>query len=431
MQEALRPLRFVAKIVGIAPYTFIMNTENGEVTVNISWKYNRRSVVWSLLLLTVGTASALYKITQNSIKHLESVTRLVSTSLVIACVYVSGLVPIFLGLTTYRKGMLKLVKILSTLDKCLIRHSDNMNKEHEAKILTFLMCFIVLIIAMHGLIIFSWKNYGILSGLILCFADLTWLINDISIVITVMLLKERLSIMNKNIETILIAELYRYNVANKSNSRVARSRMHRLLTASRLGHVSEFVEQRSILHHDVQNSVLTVKAVSSCHQQKIIAIIATYRKIYQRLYDVCCLINSMHGLSLLLSTISHTLRFISEVYHAIYFLIIPYSSISGRDSKTEIMLLIICSLITSIRMISIPFACHKTCEEYQKCIDIIQELLLRSDQKDITSNLKLFSSQLENNRIEFTAYGFFVVNLSLLTTLMGVTVTYVILFIQS
>jgi hypothetical protein len=111
-------------------------------------------------------------------------------------------------------------------------------------------------------------------------------------------------------------------------------------------------------------------------------------------------------------------------------MVMPYSRKSGFVTRQEVIPFLASSLITALRIITITLPCQKTSEEYQECIDNIQELLLSADQKDVARQLKLFSNQLQNNRIEFTASGFFVVNLSLLTTLTGVTVTFVILLIQ-
>jgi uncharacterized membrane protein YvbJ len=107
-----------------------------------------------------------------------------------------------------------------------------------------------------------------------------------------------------------------------------------------------------------------------------------------------------------------------------------YGKKKGFVAKEEVVIFSISSLIIVVRVILLALSCQKTYEEQMKCVDNVEELLLRSDQQDVTSQLKLMANQLQNNRIEFTAYGFFVVNLSLLATLTGVTVTYVILLIQ-
>jgi hypothetical protein len=111
-------------------------------------------------------------------------------------------------------------------------------------------------------------------------------------------------------------------------------------------------------------------------------------------------------------------------------MVMPYSNKRGLVSNQEVIPFLVSSVMTAASIIAVTLPCQKTSDEYQKCIDNIQEVLLRTDQKDAVRQLRLFSNQLQNNRIEFTAHGFFVVNFSLLTTLTGVTVTYIILLVQ-
>lgn len=131
-----------------------------------------------------------------------------------------------------------------------------------------------------------------------------------------------------------------------------------------------------------------------------------------------------------LSIVCHTICLVSDVNNTVHLLIMSYGKKKGFVAKEEVVIFSISSLIIVVRVILLALSCQKTYEEQMKCVDNVEELLLRSDQQDVTSQLKLMANQLQNNRIEFTAYGFFVVNLSLLATLTGVTVTYVILLIQ-
>jgi hypothetical protein len=108
----------------------------------------------------------------------------------------------------------------------------------------------------------------------------------------------------------------------------------------------------------------------------------------------------------------------------------PYKRGGEFVSDEAVIPLLLFSLIAAFSIIAITLSCQKTSEEYQECVDSVQELLLRANQKDVVTQLRLFCNQLENNRIKFTACEFFAVDLSLLTTLTGVTVTYVILLVQ-
>jgi hypothetical protein len=425
IQGAFRHVQSVAKLLGLAPYAFITNTRNGEETIDTSWKYNSSSIIWSLVLLAVEIVAILCRIASSFMQKPESVSSLFTTSIQFTLVHTSGLVPIILGLTTNKTKMVQLVKKLSAVDKDLIQYSDIYNRR-KRRILISLVACVMFIIPTYGSFVYFWESDGILGGVLLSLADFTWFINDVVTVNAVMLLRDRLLVLRKRLGSIFVAEL----CCCETRDNIKMNRMYQVLTASHAGSIYQFERLPSHLQHrNIQNSVLFQRVISD-NPSKVAVRIITLRKIYHKLHDICCLINSMYGFTLFLSTVSHIVCFVSDVYNAIHLLIMPYGNKKGCVSKEHVALFSISSLITAIRVILLALPCQKTCEEQQKCIDNVHELLLRSDQKCVTSQLKLLVNQLQNNGIVFTAYGFFVMDLSLLTTLTGVTVTYVILLIQ-
>jgi hypothetical protein len=426
VQGACRAVLSVAKVLGLAPYTFITNTRTGEETIDASWKYNRSNIIWSLLLLTVQIMATLYRIASSFVQKPESVSSLFTTSIQFTLVHISGLVPITLGLTTNRTKMVQLVNKLSTVDKDLIHPSDNVYNRHKTRILISLVFCMLFIIPIYGSFVYFWESGGVLGGVLLSLADVTCFISDVVTVNAVMLLRDRLLVLRKRLGSAFVAEF----CCCETSDNIKMNRIYQVLTASHAGSISKYERLPFYLQHrNTQDSVLFQRVISD-NQSKVAVKIITSRKIYHKLYDICCLINSMYGFTLFLSTVCLIVCFVSDVYNAIHLLIMPYSNKEGLVSKEEVVLFSISSLITAIRAILLTLPCQKTCEEQQKCVDTVQELLLRSDHKYVTLQLKLLVSQLQNNRIEFTAYGFFFVNLSLLTTLTGVTVTYIILLIQ-
>jgi len=265
-----------------------------------------------------------------------------------------------------------------------------------------------------------------MGGILLGIADFTWLMNDAMTVIAVMMLRGRLLVLRKGLGCGFLPELRRCETSDN----IKMNRMKQVLTATRVGIIPKLERIRcDVQHRGTQNSV-SVHRVISDNQRKVAVRIIALRKIYYKLYDICCLINSMYGLTLFLSTVCHTVCLVSDVYNAIVLLKMPYGKKKGFVAKEEFVMFSVSSLITAVRVILLALPCQKTCEEQLKCVDNVEEILLRSDQKDVKSQLKLMANLFQNNRIEFTAYGFFVVNLSLLATLTGVTVTYIILLIQ-
>jgi hypothetical protein len=427
IQEAFKHLHSVAKLLGLAPYTFITDTRTGEVTINTSWKYNSWSIIWSLLLLAVHILATVYRIASSFIQKPESVSSLFTNSIQFTLVHIAGLLPIILGLTMNKRKVVQLVQILSSVDKDLIHYSDNIYSKRKARIFISLIFCTIFIISTYGSFVYFWESDGILSGVLLGIADFTWFMNDAVTVITVVMLRERLLLLRKGFSSSFLPELR----CCETSDNIKMNRKDQVLTATHAGGIPKFERLLFRLQYrDTQNLAL-VHRVMSDNQSKFAVRILDLRKIYHKLYDICCLINSMYGFTLFLSIACLTVSFVSDVCNGINLLIIPYSKVKRFVAKEEeVVIFVISSLITVIRVILIALPCQKACEEQLKCVDNVEELLLRSNQKYVTSQLKVMANQLQSNRIEFTAYGFFVVNMSLLATLTGVTVTYIILLVQ-
>jgi hypothetical protein len=61
----------------------------------------------------------------------------------------------------------------------------------------------------------------------------------------------------------------------------------------------------------------------------------------------------------------------------------------------------------------------------------VETLLLQNPLRgDLLEQLKLFSHQISNDKIEFSAAGFFIINLSLLCTFTASVTTYIVILIQ-
>ena len=70
-------------------------------------------------------------------------------------------------------------------------------------------------------------------------------------------------------------------------------------------------------------------------------------------------------------------------------------------------------------------------EEARRTGPVVHKLLLRQTLlRDISTELQLFSIQLLSNKVEFSAAGFFPVNLSLVYSMVGAATTYIIILLQ-
>jgi len=83
------------------------------------------------------------------------------------------------------------------------------------------------------------------------------------------------------------------------------------------------------------------------------------------------------------------------------------------------------------RILSITASCFAAGEEARRTGTVVQKLLLRQSLlRDTSTQLQLFSLQLLINKVEFSAGGFFPVNLSLACSMVGAATTYIIILLQ-
>jgi hypothetical protein len=129
---------------------------------------------------------------------------------------------------------------------------------------------------------------------------------------------------------------------------------------------------------------------------------------------------------------AYTVCIIGDAYATCCILITAYR---GHEliSIPKVTTAILWVIASTWKVFSIVFASYRANSEFRKTISEIQKLILRTRltaDTRLQEQLELFTTQLVNNKIEFTAYGFFTVNFKLLRTLVYTVTTYIILLVQ-
>jgi hypothetical protein len=192
-----------------------------------------------------------------------------------------------------------------------------------------------------------------------------------------------------------------------------------------IGHVST----RRILANvgDIsQDNVIQNKFTKVCNLLKM-------RRIYGQIYETVDYVNSIYGLSMLLECVRNILAVIVNIFQITTILRNPteQSNIYGRPSYV-ITLFGACWVVIFIsREAAITFSCHMATSEAKKIQDNVQLILLHQNiRRETLEQLKLFSTQLTVNAIKFTAFGFFTLSLSTLSTFIASVITYIIVLEQ-
>jgi gustatory receptor len=164
--------------------------------------------------------------------------------------------------------------------------------------------------------------------------------------------------------------------------------------------------------------------------------IHTLRQTYSDLYDITESINGIYGYQVTLELAYDFLSFVSHLYYALE-AIWNLRKTKERNLRSEekIILEVVSSMCwvtqTVVRILSITASCFAAGEEARRTGTVVHKLLLRQSLlRDTATELQMFSIQLQSNKVEFSAGGFFPVNLSLAYSMVGAATTYIIILIQ-
>jgi gustatory receptor len=164
--------------------------------------------------------------------------------------------------------------------------------------------------------------------------------------------------------------------------------------------------------------------------------IHTFRQTYSDLYDITESINGIYGYHLTFELAYDFVSFVSYLYYALEVITNTWKT-GDRNLRGEesIMLEVASSLCWAtqnlLRILSITASCFAAGDEARRTGTVVHKLLLRQTLlRDTSTELQLFSTQLLSNKVEFSAGGFFPINLSLVYSMVGAATTYIIILIQ-
>jgi hypothetical protein len=268
-----------------------------------------------------------------------------------------------------------------------------------------------------------WTTDNVVAEFVLVLSHATWLVNDLQYLNLLVILKERLVAVNEKLRSVCINGSY--NVGKfKLSTQPVNGRISGNVSQPEFGIHSDFARQ------SVQRSV-TSRASFGHNMSEIASQILIFRQHYNALYEVCDLINSMHGCTILFNWSVHTVSFIVDLYFVSVSCIFP--SASGRILSCTMVNVppVLWNVLILIRVSVIAASCQRASDEHQRCLSNVQELQLEYyTEEDTVIQLESFSDQLVNNKIEFTACGIFPMNLSVLRSVAGLVIQYLIVLFQ-
>jgi hypothetical protein len=423
IRDAFRAVHILSQMAGLAPYNFATNPCNKSETIDISWKKNFTSFMWSLAMLSIQAVGFVYILSSNFTQNPNSVLELVFKTLQFPLINATGLAALILSMSINRKKMLMIIEKLSITDKCIFQKDHTVYEKHKRVFTIVLIISVLYHITLHTINTYFYPSSHInyYYSVSICLCDLVWAANDSSYVNAVEILAQNLMAMNKQLDAILVTQTH----SSYSSDRHTRPEVFRSFRVADELH-TQYV--RGPINFD-RNNVFR-RSVSDVTSGRISARVLELRICYNNLYHISHLINSVHGFTLLMGFTAYTVCTIADVYGMCCILVTPYRE-HEPISTPKITISILWTIASVLKTFCIVFASERAKSEHKKTVHKIQKLILYvGENGDVREQLESFSNQLANNRIEFTACGVFGVNFKLVRSFVCTVVTYVIVLVQ-
>ena len=422
IRDAFKSVHILSQLVGLAPYKFLTNPCNKGETIDISWKTNFTSFMWSLVMLSTQAVGFVYVLSSNFIQNSNSLPELVAKTLQFPLINATGLAALALSISINRKKMLMIIEKLSITGKCIFQEDHTVYKKHNRVFTIVLIISALYHITLHSINTYfhpsSHINYY--YSISICFCDFVWAVNDLGYVNAVEILAQNLMAMNNQLDAIFVTQ-------SRSSPSSDRHTRPEVFCSFRLAGELHTQDVRAPINFDRKNCFPTsISDVTS----RISARVLELRICYNNLYHICHFINSMYGLTVLMGFTAYTACTICDVYSTCSILVTPFRE-HEPISTSMITITMLWTIASVLKTFCIVFASERAESEHKKAVHKIQKLILYvGENGDVREQLELFSIQLANNRIEFTACGVFSVNFKLVRSLVYTVVTYVIVLVQ-
>ncbi|PNF33534.1 hypothetical protein B7P43_G17410 [Cryptotermes secundus] len=270
-----------------------------------------------------------------------------------------------------------------------------------------------------------WVGDDVFAGVVVALAHVTWQINDLQYLNLVMILKHRLKAMNEKFISVSIMDYF-------SNGDLKIPTKPIIRYSNRVSEItSNHVTGARIAFTPRSFETVMAPEISSRNKFGFASVILTFREHYSSVYEICCLVNSVNGCTLLLSWLLFIVSVSINLYHVAVLFMFPSASDNTPHSTIKNITFILWNVLTLMRIFVVALSCQWASDECQRCMNSVQEMLLEHcTEEDALTQLESFSVQLVNNKIEFTVCGTFPMNLSVLCTVAGLVIQYLILLFQ-
>ncbi|PNF32654.1 hypothetical protein B7P43_G15058 [Cryptotermes secundus] len=426
IQRELKHIYYMSKVVCLAPYSFSRNCVVCKTVINTRLRSNVTGFVWTLFMSNVmvfGLISGIYRY-KNVGQSNPGIA--LNNSFCFPMNFVNAVFS-FTVLFMKRFKFAELIEKLSQIDNtlCQMKLCNYTKCKNYFVYFMYAVCILLAMFMCYDILQVEERRYFVYTSLY----RLAYLISVVLIMQfchVTRCIQQRLILLRKEMSSVLD------NTPSMILTSTVKPTSFERVDKFELSCVTSLISENPVddSGNKYQSSPRNLLLHGKLYQvDKII----TFRQIYNNIYDATQLINSVYGFLILLLFVRAAGGLITNIYHLVSITLsgVVVLGIENWDSPLHVGSLVAWILIFLSTIIVMTVMCQRVMSECKKIDDIIQKLLLQQSLRyDMLQQLKLFSVQITKNQIEFSAFCFFKVDMSLLFTILTSVTSYIIVLVQ-
>jgi len=416
---AIKPLYYTSKILGLAPFSDINSESLTE----------RLSNLWSVVMMVLQVAGMVFGMLQieSDLRKGGTETSYIATSfLVIFLMHFTSVAVTVLGSTLYRHNIPIILKKITEVDHVLFPFTIGRNVMYKKTFRILLTEIVMLALALgsvHSYYRYFTGTYIPTASVVFdTISDVTNTIMDAVILNVVILLNHRCRTVNRELKkellTLTDVHLDCRSIKPCSDSPCDMSIVEEMSNRNATRMTKTLIYERTLRRAP---SIICSQADR----------IHNLREVYTRLYDISKLLNATYGFPLLLDIAYNFINTIVSVYYVLRDAMDLAKDEFGTSGLIQMTSRFCWGTANLGKIVIMTALCHYASSEAQDLSVVVQKLLLSQLLRPgVKTELQLFGMQLANGKVQFTAFGFFYVDLTLLCAMIGSATTYIIVLVQ-
>jgi hypothetical protein len=417
----IRPVYYMAKIMGLAPFSLKINPTTNEEIIDIKFTSNVGAFTASGVTFTVLLTGFAYCAFRADFSFLKDPSDALCFGVSVPVNFTSAFILVIMALTVNRYKAEELLEKLSFIDGnlCRLRGGCAYNKNKKYVQIYLLIMALAVSFVCYDSYVWS-KCVDMMLCIMKRYAHMITLTATMQYCKMVQMITSRLSDIHEVLSSTLSKRLSESDMSHVLSRDGPSASKKVCNVASRIMQVASV---------DILNSPVTanLKAPPFIETHTILNL----RRIYNHIYECTRILNFIFGLPILLDLFRTVTSLISGAYSIVRLFNEPVEAVTSLSFSDFIVSRVTWILIFLGTMISLTVICGRAASIAKDISHGVQTLLVQSHlESEAVEQLLLFSQQISTDGIVFTAAGFFVIDLSLLCTVLTSAVTYVIILIQ-